>query len=194
MWERRGYRVCVVQLQVARWCTRAMGVMLMCMLVVNRGTLPLCLFLSVPLTQWGPSPWQRIHIQFKGPRHCEQDVGSVAHVEGVLASRIWSTSRINACPRVNGPWMQAHTNDGGVFVHADIFIHSWCGRTAGTQSAGYCRYWDEVKRHVILDYYCNLYVAVQTRRRGKRVCERVCFANSWRFTWTRVRDSIVLRL
>lgn len=70
-WERRGYWVWVAQLQVVRWFTRTMGVMLMCVLAVNRATLPFCLFLSVPLTHWAPSSLQQIrwqgHIQIQKP-------------------------------------------------------------------------------------------------------------------------------
>lgn len=88
--------------QVARWFTLTM--MLMRRLVVDRGTLPFCLCPSASVTQWGPLHWQQVHQRltswFKG--HCEQDVGPVAHMEHVLPSRIWSTSRINASPRVNG--------------------------------------------------------------------------------------------
>lgn len=43
---RWGDGVCAVQLQVARWFARTMGVMLMCVPAVNRGTLALCLSVS----------------------------------------------------------------------------------------------------------------------------------------------------
>ena len=54
---RRGKGLCAthwarLELQVARWFSYAMWDMLMCVLALNGGTLPLCLFLSVPLTLW----------------------------------------------------------------------------------------------------------------------------------------------